>query len=298
VVAATTLTACGADDPSTSASGGGNSSGDNPALFDTLPDKIKSSGAVTLGALWETPPVISVTASNTSTPVGIAPELADALAPLLGVDMKWKNMQWPAQLPGVQAGAVDALFGQVTITEDREQSVVDLVPFSKATMSLLMSADDADGVTSLADMCGKKLGVPVGSVQTQEVEEASKSYCGSDEIEIESYQGATLAINAVKAGTVTAWLDNSTSQDAAVKADSSLAAVVMPDEDIAPQYTGIAVGKKLPGLTNALVDGLRQLIDDGTYAEILEKYDSASSAVTADEVKANPLTGTAVGSTN
>jgi ABC-type amino acid transport substrate-binding protein len=295
------LSACGSDGSSSGADGDSDAaagSKDKPAAFSTLDESVQSKGVVTLGALWETPPVISVTADDTSTPVGIAPDIASALAPMLGVDMEWKNMQWPAQLPGVQSGQVDVLFGQVSDTAEREASVVDIVPFTKMTMSLLMSADSADSVTSLSDLCGEKVGVPVGSVQAEEVAATSKEVCGDDEIEVESYQGATLAINAVKAGSIAAWLDSTNSQDEAAKADSDLAAVTVPEDEIAPQYTGIAVSKKLPGLTNALVASMKELVADGSYDKILADYDASGSAVTADEVKANPLTGTPVGSTN
>lgn len=267
-------------------------------LHDQLPDAVKSSGTLKLGALWETPPMIGVNASDTSTPVGLAPDLAAALGQVLGVQVTWQNVQWPAQLPGVQSGAVDALMGQVTDTAEREQSVVDLVPFYKSTESLLLPKDDTKGITSLATACGRTIGVPVGSTQGQEVSAASDAHCAGNAIRVAEYQGATAAISAVRAGTIDGWLDTTTSQLQAVKASSgAFTTAELPADESPVKFTAIAVGKANPGLSNALVGALKELIDNGTYADVLAAQDVSSAAVTADEVVVNPLTGTAAGAT-
>jgi len=265
-------------------------------LAGELPDAIKSSKQIRLGALWETPPVISVTTTDTSTPVGIAPDLAAAIAPLLGVKAVWKNMQWPAQLPGVQSGAVDALWGQVSATAEREKSVVDLVPFYKSTMGLLMLGGKTSGVTGLASMCGRKVGVPVGSIQSDTVKKVSAASCAGNPIQLAEYSGATAAISAVRAGTVDAWMDATPSQEAVVKKSGSTFSVVeVPTSEFATQYTTIAVGKNQPGLTKALLGAMQKIVADGTYDKIMAKYDMSSAAITSSELVANPASGTAIG---
>jgi polar amino acid transport system substrate-binding protein len=282
-------------DDSSSSSAGSSATVDS-ALAADLPAAIQSSKQITFGALWETPPVISVTTTNTSTPVGIAPELAAAIAPILGVKVVWKNMQWPAQLPGVQSGSVDALFGQVSATADREKSVVDLVPFYKSTMALLMLKDGTAGVTGLAGMCGKKVGVPVGSVQSDAIKTVSAASCAGNPIQPAEYSGATAAISAVKAGTIAAWMDSTTSQEAVVKqSGSTFGEVEVPTTEFAAQYTTIAVGKSQPGLTKALLGAMQKIVADGTYTKIMTKYDVTSAAITSSEVVANPVTQTAIG---
>jgi len=269
---------------------------EDTALHDQLPDDVKASGELTLGALWETPPIIGVDASDTSTPVGVAPDLATAIGQVLGVDVAWQNMQWPAQLPGVQSGAVDGLMGQVTDTAEREKSVVDLVPFYKTTESLLLPAADPDGIRSLKDMCGLKVGVPVGSVQSAEVSAVSDAHCAGKAIQLAEYQGATAAISAVRAGTVDAWLDTTTSQEQAVKASSgAFTTALLPEDESPASFTAIAVAKSDPGLASALAGALKKVIAGGGYTGVLAAHDVTSAAITADEVVVNPLTGTAAG---
>jgi len=280
----------------TSASSAAPSLAQDTALHDLLPADVKSSGKLTLGALWETPPMIGVDPGDTSTPVGVAPDLAAALGQVLGVDVAWQNMQWPAQLPGVQSGAVDALMGQVTDTAERETSVVDLVPFYRSTESLLLTKENPAGVKSLKDMCGMTVGVPVGSIQSKEVTAVSDASCVGKPIELAEYQGATAAISAVRAGTVDAWLDTTTTQLQAVKASSgAFVTAELPADESPANFTAIAVAKADPGLSNALAGALKVLIQDGSYGKVLEANDVAAAAIAAGDVVVNPITRTVAG---
>ncbi|MGP2439939.1 transporter substrate-binding domain-containing protein [Streptomyces sp. JW3] len=296
LAAGTLVTGCSSASDTASAADSSPKAEYDKTLNALLPASIRKAGTVKLGALWETPPLISVTTSDTSTPVGVAPDIAAAVGDILGVSVTWKNMQWPAQLPGVQSGAVDALWGQVTDTEEREKSVVDLVPFYKSTESLLLLDKDKDGISALADLCGKKVGVPVGSVQTAAVKAASEKSCGSDPIELAEYPGATAAISAVKAGTVFAWLDDTTSQDKAVAAGSgTFGEVLVPEDELPASYNAIAVGKNQAGLAKAFAGALKKLIANGDYKKIMTTNDVPSAQVTSAEVEINPMTGTAAG---
>lgn len=293
------LAACGGEDGSNDAATP--SAEVDPALVelrDLLPASIRDRGTLAFGALWETPPVIGVTATDTSTPVGIAPDLAEAIGALLGLEVTWQNLQWPAQLPGVQAGVVDALFGQVTATAERETTVVDLVPFLESSFSLLLAADAADRITGLADMCGATLAVPVGSVQGAALAELNEGACADDQVEIAEYQGATLAISAVKAGSADAWIDNTVSTVQAAEADPSLANVELSAADLAPSVNAIAVAKANPELTEALVAALQHLAEDGAYHDVLLDHGFELTAIDAADLSANPITDTPVGKTS
>jgi len=295
VVLTGVLAACGSSSDAGSDDTAAAASADS-ALAAELPESVASAGEISFGALWETPPVISVTTDDTSTPVGAAPDLADALTALLGVKATWQNMQWPAQLPGVQSGNVDALFGQVSATAERETSVVDLIPFYRSSMALLMLSEDASGVSGLASMCGKSVGVPVGSIQSETVKTVSDASCAGNAISIKEYSGATAAISAVKAGTIDAWMDSATSQAAVVtESGSTFAAVTVPDSEFEPQYTTIAVSKDQPELTQALYDAMKEIIDNGTYDQIMTANDLGDAEISADELVVNPVTQTPIG---
>ena len=268
-------------------------------LHDLLPEGIQKSGTISFGALWETPPTISIDEADPTKPAGITPDLAALFGEILGVDVEWQNLAWPAQLPGLQSGSVDVLFGQVSITEEREQSVVDLIPFQKRTYGMLVPDGNPAGAERLADMCGLTIGVPIGSKQAERVTAISDAECvakGESAIKMNEYQGAAAAIQALRAGTVDGWLDASPNIiSMATSEDAAFDGIELPTDEIAVEYTGIAVAKDNPGLTEALVGAMRLIIENGDYAKVYESFDVKTEDMALTEVVANPLTGTPAG---
>jgi len=172
MAAAVVLAGCGGSSGSTETDAASKPAGSqafDQKLFDLLPEDIQQSKVISFGALWETPPYISVDPKDTKTPIGVTPDLAAAVSEVLGVTPKWQNMQWPAQLPGLQAGNVDALWGQVSDTAEREQSVADIVAWSQSPLALLVASGNPEDIGKLGDACGLKVAVPIGSQQSQAV---------------------------------------------------------------------------------------------------------------------------------
>lgn len=287
--------------------GGGSASPAEPAdsgrfdqaLHEKLPESIKENGVISFGGLWETPPGLGVDPEDPTKPAGIAPDLVAHFSEILGVDVEWQNLQWPAQLPGLQAGSVDVLFGQVSITAEREQSIVDLVPWGANRLSLLLPADNPYDVKSFSELCGRTISVGIGSNQIPNIQAVSDSDCvakGKPAIELAEYQGAAPAIQALRAGTVDAWIDGQPEIEAVVESDkATFSSVVIPEDQVPVEFSGIAIAKDNPGLTEAIVGAMRILIETGAYQEILESYGSQRQALILEELTANPVTGTAVG---
>ncbi|MTE24233.1 transporter substrate-binding domain-containing protein [Microbacterium sp. ZXX196] len=266
-------------------------------LYDLLPADVQEAGVISFGALWETPPTIGVDPADPNTPVGFAPDVAAAMGEQLGVDVEWQNLQWPAQLPGVQSGSVDALFGQVSITEERETSIVDLVTFQVSDYAVLTRGEDDGAFARLDEMCGLNIAVPVGATQVEYVSAASDrcEEAGEPAIEMTEYQGATAALQALRAGTVDAWINGEDEQAQAVANNGDeFAMFTAGSDELPPSMAGIAVGKDQPELTEAIYEALGALIDDGTYDELIEEW-GLVGGITRDELAINPITETPVG---
>ena len=306
-IAAISLTLVGC---SNGGSGGGETTAptDEPAaggsdlfdqsLQDLLPDAIKSAGVISFGGLWETPPTLSVDPADPTKPAGIAPDIAVLFGEILGVDVEWQNLQWPAQLPGLQAGSVDVLFGQVSVTAEREQSVVDLIPYAVRSQSLLVAAGNPHDIEGIGSLCGLTIAVPIGSTQSERVTAISQSACeaaGKPAIILSEYQGGAAAIQALRAGTVDAWMDTTPNIEATTASDTAtFAAVRVPESEIPTEYSGIAISKDNPGLTEAIAGALKILVEKDLYEPIWKAYDT-TSALTLQDIAINPLTGTPVG---
>lgn len=265
-------------------------------IFEMLPDFVKEAGVITSGALLQTPPVIGASDDDPNLAVGIVPDLAELLEPILGVEIEFINTQWPNQLPGVQSGALDTLWGQVSVTDEREQSIVDLIPWQTSPSGLLIAAGNPLGIDSVASMCGMRVAVPNGSTQMTDIQEVSDAECADTPIEILQYQGGADAVAAVRAGTVDAWMDSLASQNDLVEADPDVFDVVaVPESEIEPTFSGIAIGKANPELTEALLAAFTIIVEDGSYEAVLDEYDMGYAAITLDQLVPNPYTGTPVG---
>ena len=270
------------------------------ALHDMLPAAIRSAGVISFGGLWETPPIISVDLARPGVPKGIAPDLAAGMGEVLGVRIQWLNMPWPAQLPGLQAGNVDVLFGQISDTAERERSVADLIPFQRRGYGLLTAAGNPKQLAKLTDLCGVTIAVPIGSVNGAVLRNISASQCvaaGKQAIVMREFNGATAMVQALRAGSVDAVFDSA--PNLATTAASDTAAfgfVALPTDYLEPEYSAIAVSKENPQLTRALAEALKKLIADGTYAAAYKGVPGMSEAgLTPAQVIINPLTKTPVG---
>jgi polar amino acid transport system substrate-binding protein len=270
------------------------------ALHDMLPAAIKSAGVISFGGLWETPPVISVDLTRPGVPKGIAPDLAAGMGEVLGVTIKWLNLAWPAQLPGLQAGNVDVLFGQISDTVERERSVVDLIPFQKRGYGLLTAAGNPRKLARLTDLCGVTVGIPIGSNTGAIIKGVSGSQCvgaGKPAIEQREFNGATAMVQALRAGSIDTVFDSAPSVAAVAASDpAAYSFVALPAEFMDSEYSAIAVAKDNTQLTVALAEALKKLIADGTYAAAYKGLvGMGQSALTPEQVIINPLTRTPVG---
>lgn len=268
-----------------------------------LPASVKKSGKISFGALWETPPVISADPKNPNKPVGLAVDLADAVSKVLGVTPVYKNMQWPAQIPGLQSGAVDVLWGQISDTLEREQSVADIVSWMQDPMGLLLAGGNPKGVKSLDTACGLKIAVPPGSTMEVLVKGVSDKYCaGKSAITTVNYPGAKEAIVAIKAGSVDGWTDAGSSIADVVKKQPKDYSMVSVSNKLVMEFTsnisGVAVNKKNAAIATAIAAALKKLAaPGGTYAAIMKKYGVSGAAMKAKDIKVNTFTGLPAGKT-
>ncbi len=270
------------------------------ALHDMLPSAVRNAGAISFGGLWETPPIISVDLARPGTPKGIAPDLAAGMGEVLGVRIQWLNMPWPAQLPGLQAGNVDVLFGQISDTAERERSVADLIPYQRRGYGLLTAAGNPRKLAKLTDLCGVTIAVPIGSVNGAVLRNVSASQCvaaGKQAIVQREFNGAAAMVQALRAGSVDATFDSAPNLATTAASDpASFGFVALPTDYLEPEYSAIAVSKDNPQLTRALAEALKKVIADGTYATAYKGVPGMSEAgLTPEQVIINPLTKTPVG---
>lgn len=269
----------------------------NEELRDLLPDSIKEAGAIVAAGAFDNPPSIFADLNDPDRAVGVAPDLSRAVGEILGVEIDWRNTQWPGQLPGLDGGTFDILLGQISVTAQRERELIDLIPWSQNGLGFLVLEGNPTNISGWASVCGQVVGVSLGSIFVETLTNASAKYCeGAEPIEYKEYQGNEEP--ALRAGHVNAVLDGHSVMEQMAAGIPGVEAVQIPTEEsfeMYPGLTGVAVKKENPGLSQAIAGAMQILHDNGTWQAIAEKYDASADIPSRDLVRINALTDTPVG---
>lgn len=133
---------------------------------DTL-DKIKRTGVFALGARQSTPPYGYLDAQNNW--VGFATEIARAIHANVEkelnakVELKYVPVTSQTRIPLLQNGTIDMEAGATVVTRSRAKVVDFAVPHFLTSTEVIVRADSP--IKSLADLAGKRVGVPLGGLE-------------------------------------------------------------------------------------------------------------------------------------
>ena len=101
---------------------------------------------------------------------GMEIELAKKLADQLGVDVEFTTVTAATRTELLDSGDIDCVLATFTITDERKESWDFTTPYYTDYVTVLV--EDADGITSLADLQGKVVGVSSGSTSARSLVEA------------------------------------------------------------------------------------------------------------------------------
>ena len=161
----------------------------------------------------------------------------------------------------VQQGKFEAVISAATITEEREKAVDFSNPYYLSEQAVLVK--EGSDVKSLEDLEGQTVAVQQGTTG----QELAKEELGGSEIR--PFPEGPDAVNALKAGTVEGVIiDAPVAQNAVEKSGGVEIAEKVPTEE---EY-GIAVAQGETELLEEINKGLEEVLDDGTYKTIYEKW--------------------------
>ncbi|MDX3236416.1 ABC transporter substrate-binding protein [Streptomyces sp. ME03-5709C] len=287
VAGALVLTGCG-DQTDKGGSSSASSGASKAPLFDKLPKSVQSAGVLKVGSDIAYPPVEFVEGGKN---VGIDPDLADAMAKQLGVKVEFNNGTFDTLLTGLRAKRYDMVMSAMSDTKDRQDGVdsstgkkvgegVDFVDYFTAGSSIIVKKGNPEGVTSLADLCGKKVAVQRGTT-SQDLLKAQK--CDKP-MAIQAFDTDTEAQTRLKAGGVVADVSDFPVAAYAVKTSGGGNDFELAGEQVEAGPYGIAVAKGNTELRDALQAALTAVIKDGSYTKVLEKWGVTDGAVTEAKI--------------
>ncbi len=195
--------------------------------------------------------------------VGIDPEVAQAIADKLGMELKIEDMAFDAIIPSVTSGKADIGMAAISVTPEREATVDFTDTYAESALVLLVGADNEE-ITGIDDLADHVVGVQTGTTGDLKASEI----VGDDNVD--RFNTYFEAVESLKQGKVDAVLiDNA---PAKVFLTQNSDSVKQAGEELDKEEYAIAVSKGNEELVEKLNTAIAELQEDGTLDEIMNKY--------------------------
>lgn len=215
-------------------------------------------GVLTMGTNASFPPYEFY---DGDTIVGIDPEIAQAIAEKLGLELKIEDMEFGAILSTINSGKVDIGAAGMTVTDERKESVNFSDTYAQGVQVVIVK--EGSNITSLDDLEGKKIGVQIAT--TGDIY-ASDQYGEENVDKYDKGADAVLALNNDKVDAVI--IDNEPAKNFVA---NNTGLQILETEYAVEDYA-IALSKDNTALLEAINGALAELKADGTLQAIVDKY--------------------------
>ena len=268
---------------SSAASGSSSAAGPDAALTAMVPSAIKSAGAIKVATDASYAPN-EFFDKDGKTIIGMDVDLGNAIAAKLGVKANFQNVKFDNIIPGLAGGSYDLGMSSFTDTKDREKTV-DFVTYFSAGESLIVAKGNPKHITGPdLSLCGLTVAVEKGTTEESEVPALSKKCTdagkkGVTALSSDDQNQANLALQSGRADVGSA---DSPVAEYAVKQSNGAFEIAGSSYENAPY--GIAVPKNSGQFAQAIQGALKDLIADGTYKQILDKWGISAGAITTPQI--------------
>jgi polar amino acid transport system substrate-binding protein len=258
------------------------------AIAALVPERVRATGTLTIGvgAAGAGFPPLAFTATDNKTLIGNEPDLAVAVAGVLGLRPELANTSWENLFIGLDSGKYDVGASNITVTEERKQKY-DFATYRLDDLAFEAKADSTWKVSGPADVAGRRIAVGSGTNQEKILLEWSKQDVagGLKPVDVKYYQNNQATYLALGSGQIDGYLGPNPGVAYHV--------AVAGQTKVVGTYSGGGAGlqgkialttKKDSGLVKALSAAIDELIRSGVYAKILQRWNLAAEAVPAAEV--------------
>lgn len=230
-------------------------------------------GTLTIGSDIAYPPIEFIDEA-TGDPAGLDIDLANAIGEVLGVEVEFQNAVFDGLIQELVTERYDIIMSAMSVNPERDEQV-DFIEYFNAGTGIIIEAGNPDGIETAEDLCGKNVSVQQGTIQV-DLLEALNEQC-EDDINILQFQTDPEAVQALLAGQADAELADY--PVAGYSASQNEGEIELVPTNIDPGPYGIAMRPDSDELEEVLQQALDQIIEDGTYDEILEKWNLAAGSI-------------------
>ena len=208
-------------------------------------------------------------------------EMCQKACEILGWDLELVPINWDTKLIQLDANEIDCIWSGLTIDVIDPEAYTLSFAYSDNTQMILTK--QGSGIKTLADVAGKRVGVQLGTSADILISEGGDAAdFGATFGELVRYENYNVCFTELMAGAIDA-----------VAIDIGVAAskiaeygddYYMVEEPFAAEKYGICFRKDDAELCAQVEGAFMQLVEDGTYVALAEKYglDTAALCLTAD----------------
>lgn len=221
-------------------------------------EEIKASGKIVVATEGAYPPFNYFQGSKLT---GFEVELAEAMAKKMGLAIEWKSLAFDALLAGLRQDRWDMVIASFGITEERARAVTFTNPHY-CSGGVIVSKDGAIRTPDM--LAGKTVAVQTGSTYMQNVQKLPNIK------EVKNFPQDTDARSALMNGRVDAWVSDRFVVKNAIESNPNLG--LKQGGYLFVEKVATAVQKGNTSLAAAINKALAEVMADGTYKTISEKY--------------------------
>jgi ABC-type amino acid transport substrate-binding protein len=223
-----------------------------------------SSGVLKVGTDAAYPPFENVN-EKTNQIEGFDIDLINAIGQKAGFTVDVHNALFDTIFTALSYGQYDLVISASTITDERKQTINFSDPYFKSGQVIVVRAADKDKIKTPDDLVGKVIGVQAGTTGQEAAKEIKNTK------EVKAYPTAPEALQALANGDVDAVI-NDVPVSLNIILNSPKLNLVVVGKPFTLEYYGIGVRKDCTDLLAKVNKGLGEVIADGTYAKIYEKF--------------------------
>ncbi|MBN8944664.1 MAG: ABC transporter substrate-binding protein [Rhizobiales bacterium] len=243
-----------------------------------LPAAIKARGTI-IAAIVPNYPPLDLKDPATSELTGFDVELGAAIAAKLGVRMQWQETSFEQMIPAIATGRVDIVLSGMSDLPSRRDTA-SFVNYLRSGPQFFVRAARAAEFPDMLSLCGKTVGASRRTSYPREISRWSETQCaaaGKPAITFVGTEGSADARTQLRQGRI----------DAAMQGNETLPYIMGLEpntyhpvgQPIATQLMGIATAKDATELQQALSGALTELVADGTYRRLLDKWKLSANAI-------------------
>ncbi|WP_040206405.1 amino acid ABC transporter substrate-binding protein [Neobacillus jeddahensis] len=197
--------------------------------------------------------------------VGFDIDLAKAAAKKMDVKVTFQPIDWKTKESELSSGRIDLIWNGYTITDERKNKVLFTKPYLRNAQVVVTRKDSK--LTKLADLEGKVVGLQSLSSASDALDaNPIKSKIKT----ITEFKDNVLALNDLKSGRLDAVVIDDVVINYYMTKEKDTFTIL--DESLAPEEYGVGVKKGNEELLTKLQKALDEMTEDGTAAEISNKW--------------------------